>query len=81
MPEQQDANELLRFSHLGIQFVMVFGLFVALGFMADERLGTLPLLTVLGVMVGFGLAFYQLYVAVYGVRGGAGRGKGPDTPG
>lgn len=74
------ANELLRYSHLGLQFVLVF-LFVAfLGFKADEKLGTLPLLTVLGVMVGFGLAFYQLYLAVFGVRGSRGD-KGPDPSG
>ncbi len=67
-PTARRTNELLRHSHLGLQFVLVFLLFAFLGFKADEKLGTLPLLTVLGVMVGFGLAFYQLYLAVFGVR-------------
>lgn len=74
------ANELLRYSHLGLQFVLVFLFFAYLGFKADEKLGTLPLLTVLGVMVGFGLAFYQLYLAVFGVRGSR-RDEGPGSSG
>lgn len=81
MPDTQDRNQLLRYSHLGLQFVLVFLLFVYLGFKADEKLGTLPLLTVLGVMLGFGLAFYQLYVAVLGGGRGSGRDKGPGSSG
>lgn len=74
MPTPQDANRLLRYSHLGLQFVLVFGGFVFLGFFADQKLGTLPLLTILGVLVGFAGAFYQLYVGVFGAGG-------KDTPG
>ena len=66
MPKPQDVNQLLRFSHLGIQFVLVFGLCVFLGYFADQRIGTLPLFTILGVLLGFAGAFYQLYVAVFG---------------
>ncbi len=79
-PKAARPNDLLRYSHLGLQFVLVFLLFAFLGFKADEKLGTLPLLTVLGVMVGFGLSFYQLYLAVFGERRGvppkAGHTKG-----
>lgn len=74
MPEPQDVNQLLRFSHVGIQFVLVFGFFVFLGFKADEWAGTVPLFTILGVLVGFAAAFYQLYVVVFGT------GKKPDGP-
>lgn len=89
-PKAARANDLLRFSHLGLQFVLVFLFFAFLGFKADEKLGTLPLLTVLGVMAGFGLAFYQLYLAVFGERRGvppkaghttgSGSDKGPGSP-
>jgi hypothetical protein len=78
VPDPQDANRLLRYSHLGIQFVLVFGGMVILGFLADQRLGTLPLLTILGVLVGFAGAFYQLYVGVFGADG---KGKaGEESP-
>lgn len=73
------ANELLRHSHLGLQFVLVFLFIAFLGFKADEKFGTLPLLTVLGVMVGFGLAFYQLYLAVFGERRGTRHTTGPGS--
>lgn len=79
-PTARRTNELLRHSHLGLQFVLVFLFFAFLGFKADEKLGTLPLLTVLGVMVGFGLSFYQLYLAVFGGRRG-GPPKADDTKG
>lgn len=75
MPEPQEVNKLLRFSHVGIQFVLVFGLFVFLGIKADEWAGTVPLFTILGVLIGFAAAFYQLYVAVFGYGG-----KPPDGP-
>ena len=77
MPESQDLNKLLRTSHLGIQFVFVFCLFVFAGFFADEKLGTLPLFLLLGVMVGFAAAFYQLYVGVFGVGGVSGKRREP----
>lgn len=77
MPESQDLNRLLRTSHLGIQFVLVFGLFVFLGYFADDKLGTLPLFFLLGVLVGFAAAFYQLYVAVFGIGGVSGKRRGP----
>jgi F0F1-type ATP synthase assembly protein I len=77
VPDPKDLNRLLRTSHLGIQFVLVFGLFAFLGFYADEKLGTLPLFLLLGVAVGFAIAFYQLYVAVFGVGGVSGKRQGP----
>lgn len=77
MPDPQDMNKLLRSSHLGIQFVLVFGLLTFLGFFADQKLGTLPLFLLLGVAVGFAAAFYQLYVAVFGVGGVSGKRREP----
>jgi F0F1-type ATP synthase assembly protein I len=66
VPDPHEVNQLVRFSHLGIQFVLVFGLGFFLGYVADQRLGTLPLFTILGVLIGFAGAFYQLYLAVFG---------------
>jgi hypothetical protein len=76
VPDPQEVNQLLRYSHLGIQFVLVFGFFVFVGYWVDQKAQTLPLLTMLGVMVGFAAAFYQLYVGVFG----ADKGKGGPPP-
>jgi F0F1-type ATP synthase assembly protein I len=74
VPEPQDVNQLLRFSHVGIQFVLVFGAFVFVGLKLDGWVGTVPLFTILGVLLGFALAFYQLYVSVFGA------GRKPGDP-
>ena len=79
MPDPQEVNQLLRFSHLGIQFVLVFGFFVFVGYYVDQKAQTLPLFTILGVMAGFAAAFYQLYVGVFGTNKGKG-GQGSPPP-
>lgn len=71
--EPRDQRELLRQSHLGLQFALTLGLLAFLGHLADERLGTTPLLTFLGACLGFGIGFYQLHQGVYGRAG-----RGPD---
>ncbi|MBI3726391.1 AtpZ/AtpI family protein [bacterium] len=65
----------MRFSHVGLQFALTVGILVALGIWADKRLGTTPLFALLGVGVGFGIGFYHLYRAIYGVENGT-SGKG-----
>jgi hypothetical protein len=67
----------MRFSHVGVQFALSVGAFVALGIWGDTRLGTTPLFTLLGVMAGFGIGFYHLYKSIYGVGGMATKTRTP----
>ena len=77
MRAPQDPNQLLRDSHLGLQFALTVGLVFFGGLKADERLQTSPLFTLLGVALGFGIGLYRLMVDVYGM----GKKKGPPGPG
>ena len=73
------GRDYLRFSAVGIQFAITIGLFIAVGWYLDHKLGTAPILLLLGVFLGPPAAFYNLYRAVYGPSDGAeddGSGKG-----
>jgi F0F1-type ATP synthase assembly protein I len=54
------SGSWLRYSHLGIQFCVTFGLFVWLGTWADGRLDTSPWLTIAGSFLGMTAATYLL---------------------
>lgn len=71
----QDLQRVLKFSHLGITFVLTLGFSAWLGIKVDERFGTSPTFTFLLALVGFGAGFYYLYREVYGPAGVM-RGKG-----
>jgi hypothetical protein len=45
----------------GLTIAASLGFFMAVGWWADGRLGTLPWLTVLGALVGAGGGFYSMY--------------------
>ena len=60
----------LRHSHLGIQFGLTILIFVLAGYWADGKLGSQPWLVLVGLGVGFGAAFYNLYREVYGEKKG-----------
>ncbi len=67
-PDQDRAGGLqsyMRFSHLGLQFAMTIALLTGGGVWLDGRLGTMPLFTLIGLFLGFGAGFYNLYRAVY----------------
>jgi F0F1-type ATP synthase assembly protein I len=53
----------------GVQFVVSVLLFLYLGRWLDGKLGSSPLLLILGAFVGAGAAFYSLYRKLAG-RGG-----------
>lgn len=59
----------LRYSHVGLQFLVAVGLPTAGGIWADQRLGTGVLLTLLGLVLGFAAGVYSLYREVYGLDG------------
>jgi F0F1-type ATP synthase assembly protein I len=71
--DREDANQTLRHSHLGIQFVLVIGVFCYAGYWLDGKFESSPLFLFLGLVVGFSVGFYQLYQEVFG--GGLLRGR------
>ena len=46
---------------MGLQLAASIGFFLWLGWLADGRLGTKPLFTIIGAFVGAGGGFYSLY--------------------
>lgn len=50
-----------RYAGLGLQLAASIGFFLWLGWMADDRLGTTPLFTIVGAFLGFAGGFYSLY--------------------
>lgn len=49
----RSARALSDYLGMGLQIAVSFAFFVFLGFWADGKLGTSPMLLLLGVMVGF----------------------------
>lgn len=70
------TNEVLRASSQYLGYGMTFALstllFLLAGHWVDERLGTSPLLAIVGMLVGAGAGFYYLYMHVTRSDGGAG---------
>jgi ATP synthase protein I len=52
---------MARYSGYGLQLAASVGLFMAGGWWLDGKLGTKPLLTILGALLGGGAGFYSLY--------------------
>ena len=50
-----------RYSGYGLQLAASVGLFMAGGWWLDGKVGTTPLLTILGALVGGAAGFYSLY--------------------
>jgi F0F1-type ATP synthase assembly protein I len=51
---------LARFSGHGLTLALSTGMFLLLGWWLDGRLGTTPVLTILGALVGAGAGFYSM---------------------
>jgi F0F1-type ATP synthase assembly protein I len=62
--------EMARFAHLGFQLALATGLFLLGGWWVDGKLGTTPLLTIVGALTGAGAGFYSI---VHHLTGAAGR--------
>jgi len=60
-----------RYSHLGIQLAASILLLTYGGVLLDERMGSSPIWTILGLFAGFGVGFYHLYKTIYGIGGSA----------
>jgi hypothetical protein len=70
-------TEMGRYAHFGFQIALSIGLFLLGGWWLDGRIGTTPLLTIVGAMVGAAAAFYSMIRQLTsGSRDGSGRDPG-----
>jgi F0F1-type ATP synthase assembly protein I len=67
--DDKGPSDWMRYSHLGIQFVVILLLAVFGGLQLDKKLSTGGLFTLLGTFVGAGIAFYLLYRETQSVSG------------
>ncbi len=65
---------MARYSGYGLQLAASVGLFMAAGWWVDGKLGTTPLLTIVGALGGGAAGFYSLYVHLV-------RNRDQDRPG
>lgn len=63
-PLQGELGEAWRYDTLGYTFAFSVIVFAGVGFLLDRVLGTIPILTVVGTLVGAGLAFLWVYQKV-----------------
>jgi hypothetical protein len=72
MPESAAGNDtrerepalvsMARYTGFGFQWAASVGLFMAAGWWVDGKLGTVPLLTIVGALAGGAAGSYSLYV-------------------
>jgi F0F1-type ATP synthase assembly protein I len=58
-----DASIYMRYTHLGIEFIAIFGVILWLGIQADRHLGSEPLGILLGAFLGFAAAMTRIIKA------------------
>lgn len=73
------SRDLSRYMGLGLQFAVSVGVFTFAGYWLDGRAGTLPLFTLLGVLLGFVGATISLVRHVPPVRSRRGPHDPPST--
>jgi F0F1-type ATP synthase assembly protein I len=61
-----------RLAHLGLQLALSTGLFLLGGWWLDGKVGTTPLLTILGALLGAGAGFYSMIRQVQASSRGSG---------
>ena len=50
----------MRYSTVGMEFIIIVGLFIGGGLWLDKRLGLMPLFTLIGSVAGFAGGLYRL---------------------
>ena len=60
----QGNGNYARFVGLGFTFMFIIAVFTGGGYLLDRLLGTLPLLLLVGLLVGFGAALTYLFVSL-----------------
>lgn len=59
--EEDTGPSAGEFAGLGLQFVIALLAFLYAGQWLDRRIGTTPWLSIIGMFLGAGLAFYSMY--------------------
>ena len=80
MTRRSGPSDILRYSHLGIQFAVVVMAALWAGNQLDRRLGS-GYFTLVGTFVGAGLGFYFLYREIYRSKSGDSGAQDPGHPG
>ncbi len=65
----------------GLTIAFSIGLFLWLGYLADGRLGTTPLLTIVGAFLGGAAGFYSMFRRLVAGSGGDAARKGGSASG
>jgi ATP synthase protein I len=60
----QASGEYARFVGIGFTFMVIIAVFTGGGYLLDRLFGTLPLLLLVGLLVGFGAALTYLFVSL-----------------
>jgi ATP synthase protein I len=60
----QASGNYARFVGLGFTFMFIIAVFTAGGYLLDRLFGTLPILLLVGLLVGFGAALCYLFVTL-----------------
>jgi F0F1-type ATP synthase assembly protein I len=60
----QASGDYARFVGLGFTFMIIIAALTAGGYLLDRLFGTLPLLLLVGLLVGFGAALTYLFVSL-----------------
>ena len=56
----KEKNVIMRYSGMGLEFAVSFGLFVFGGLYLDKKMDSSPIGIIIGAFLGFGVALYQL---------------------
>jgi hypothetical protein len=70
--------DLVRYSHLGIQFALVVGLAIFGGVWLDRRFSTRGIFVLLGTFVGAGIGFYLLLREIRSIEANSDNTDGAD---
>jgi len=62
--KDQASGDYARFVGLGFTFMIIIAALTAGGYLLDRLFGTLPLLLLVGLLVGFGAALAYLFVSL-----------------
>ena len=63
-PIAPGSRDFLRYSHLGVEFVIILVAFALGGAWLDERLSAGGLVTLAGIFAGAAIGFYFIYRAI-----------------
>jgi F0F1-type ATP synthase assembly protein I len=60
MPQGAPWQRMLKYASAGTEFIGIFASFLLGGLLLDWRIHTMPVFTLLGALLGFGLGLYRL---------------------